>query len=72
MCTLDLGEDDGLRFNMPLYSPPDAGRDLKGWIWKMAPHACEVGVKYRRGQDGAIEHGPAIGDILTTRSPSER
>ena len=71
MCTLDLGEDDGLRFNMPLYSPPDTGRHLKGWIWKMAPHACEVGVKYRRGQDGTIEDGPAIGDILTTRAPSE-
>ncbi|WP_349961476.1 GAD-like domain-containing protein [Rhizobium sp. ZPR3] len=72
MCTLDLGEEDGLRFNMPLYSPPDTGRDLKGWIWKMAPHACEVGVEYRRGEDGAIEHGPAVGDILTTRSPVVR
>ncbi|SCB44862.1 GAD-like domain-containing protein [Rhizobium multihospitium] len=72
MCTLDLGEDDGLRHNMPLYSPPDTGRHLKGWIWKMAPHACKVGVKYRRGENGTIEHGPAIGDILTTRAPSER
>ncbi|MGY5779667.1 GAD-like domain-containing protein [Rhizobium sp. LEGMi135b] len=71
MCTLDLGEDDGLRFNMPLYSPPDTGRHLKGWIWEMAPHACKVGVKYRRGENGTIEHGPAIGDILTTRVPSE-
>ena len=72
MCTLDLGEEDGLRFNMPLYSPPDPDRQLKGWVWKMAPHACKVGVKYRRGEDGAIEHGPAVGDILTTRAPGER
>lgn len=71
MCTLDLGEDDGLRFNMPLYSPPDTGRHLKGWIREMAPHACKVGVQYRRGEDGTIEHGPVIGDILTTRAPDE-
>lgn len=69
MCTLDLGEDDGLRFNMPLYSPKETGRELIGWIWKMAPHACQVGIKYQRAEDGAIKHGPAVGDVLTTRSP---
>jgi hypothetical protein len=69
MCTLDLGENDWLRKNMPLYSPQDTGRQLKGWVWDMAPHACRAGIKYRRGKDGSIEHGPMVGDILTTRAP---
>jgi len=50
--------------NMPLYSPRDAGRELKGWAWGMAPHACKAGIKYRRGEDGSVEHGPAVGDQL--------
>ncbi|TKT75914.1 GAD-like domain-containing protein [Aquamicrobium sp. LC103] len=70
MCTLDLGEKDGLRMNMPLYSPRDTGRQLRGWVWDMAPHACEAGVEYRRGTDGSIEHGPVVGDVLTTRAPN--
>lgn len=69
MCTLDLGEDDGLRHNMPLYSPAHTERNLIGWIWGMAPHACEVGIRYKRGADGTIQHGPKVGDLLTTRSP---
>ncbi|WP_144378070.1 GAD-like domain-containing protein [Mesorhizobium amorphae] len=69
MCTLDLGEDDGLRMNMPLYSLAETGRDLKGWVWKMDPCACQAGIKYRRGEDGTIEHGPVVGDVLTTRAP---
>ena len=69
MCTLDLGEDDGLRMNMPLYSPENTGRQLKGWVWDMAPRACKAGIKYRRGEDGAVEHGPVAGDVLTTRAP---
>jgi len=72
MCTLDLGENDGLRHNMPLYSPHDTGRGLIGWVWGMAPKACKVGVRYRRGQNGTIAHGPAIGDMLTTRAPGKR
>ncbi|MGK9231283.1 hypothetical protein KXS07_06600 [Inquilinus limosus] len=72
MCTLDLGEDDGLRHNMPLYSPRDTGRDLIGWVWEMAPKACKVGVRYRRGENGAISHGPEVGDVLTTRAPGKR
>lgn len=71
MCTLDLGENDGLRMNMPLYSPRNTGRQLKGWVWGMAPHACKAGIKYRRGEDGAIEHWPLIGDVLTTRAPDK-
>ncbi|MEB2844666.1 hypothetical protein GAO09_28325 [Rhizobiales bacterium RZME27] len=69
MCTLDLGEEDGLRHNMPLYSPAHTDRHLIGWIWGMAPHACQVGVRYKRGEDGTILHGPRVGDLLTTRSP---
>jgi hypothetical protein len=69
MCTLDLGEDDGLRMNMPLYSPENTGRQLKGWVWDMAPHACRAGIEYRRGEDGAVECGPVAGDVLTTRAP---
>lgn len=72
MCTLDLGEDDGLRFNMPLYSPDDTDRGHVGWVWKMAPHACKVGVRYRRGENGRIAHGPEVGDVLTTRAPGKR
>lgn len=71
MCTLDRGEADGLRMNMPLYSPDDAGRGLKGWVWEMAPRACKAGIEYRRGADGAIEHGPVVGDVLTTRAPGK-
>lgn len=67
MCTLDLGEEDGLRHNMPLYSPQDTGRRLIGWVWDMSPHACKAGIKYRRAEDGTIAHGPVAGDILTTR-----
>lgn len=69
MCTLDLGEDDGLRMNMPLYSPENASRQLHGWVWDMAPRGCKAGIGYRRGEDGAIEHGPVVGDVLTTRAP---
>lgn len=71
MCTLDLGEDDGLRHNMPLYSPRDTGRDLIGWVWGMAPGVCKVGVRYRRDESGAIAHGPEVGDVLTTRAPGK-
>lgn len=69
MCTLDLGEEDGLRMNMPLFSPADTGRELHGWVWTMRPKACEAGIKYRRGADGEIEHGPVVGDVLTSRAP---
>lgn len=69
MCTLDLGEDDGLRMNMPLYSPESTGRQLMGWVWVMAPRACKAGIMYQRGEDGAFEHGPRVGDVLTTRAP---
>lgn len=69
MCTLDLGEDDGLRMNMPLYSPENTRRQLKGWVWDMAPHACKAGIRYGRGDDGVIEYGPMVGDVLTTRAP---
>ncbi len=71
MCTLDLGENDGLRMNMPLWSPLDTGRHLKGWVWEMDPFACQAGINYRRGEDGSIENGPMVGDILTTRSPDK-
>jgi hypothetical protein len=71
MCTLDRGEDDGLRMNMPLYSPEDTGRKLKGWVWDMAPRACKAGIEYRRGEDGTIEQGPVEGDVLTTRAPDK-
>lgn len=69
MCTLDLGEADGLRMNMPLYSPDESGRHLKGWVWDMAPHACRAGIQYRRAADGSIAHGPVAGDVLTSRAP---
>jgi len=67
MCTLDHGELDGLRMNMPLRSPRDTGRALRGWVWDMAPHACRAGIKYRRGADGQIEQGPMVGDVLTSQ-----
>lgn len=71
MCTLNLGENDGLRMNMPLYSPRNTRRQLKGWVWEMAPRACKAGIKYRRGEDGTVEHGPVVGDVLTTRVPEK-
>lgn len=44
MCTLDLGEEDGLRMNMPLYSPGDSGRHLLGWVWEIfrSSHQCHA------------------------------
>lgn len=67
MCTLDLGQNDGLRMNMPLYSPAETGRGLKGWVWTMDPYACQAGIRYHRGPDGEIEHGPQVGDVLSSR-----
>ena len=69
MCTLNLGEDDGLRMNMPLYSLTENERQFHGWIWVMAPHACKVGISYLRNDQGEIENMPQVGDILTTRRP---
>lgn len=69
MCTLSLGEDDGLRMNMPLFSPTETGRQLVGWVWEMAPRACKAGIEYRKGANGAIVHGPVVGDVLITRAP---
>lgn len=69
MCTLDLGEADGLRMNMPLYSPPETGRGLTGWVWQMDARACRAGIRYQRAEGGDIVHGPAVGDVLTTRAP---
>lgn len=69
MCTLDLGTADGLRKNMPLYSPAETGRDLIGWVWEMDPHACQAGIRYQRAPDGTIAHGPQVGDVLTSRAP---
>lgn len=69
MCTLDLGTADGLRKNMPLYSPADTGRGLIGWVWEMHPHACQAGVRYQRAPDGTIPNGPQVGDVLTSRAP---
>lgn len=56
---------------MPLYSPRNTGRQFKGWVSEMALHACKAGIKYRRGEDGAIEYGPVVGDVLTTRTPDK-
>ncbi|KAF1029254.1 MAG: hypothetical protein GAK37_01831 [Pseudomonas sp.] len=67
MCTLDLGQNGGLRKNMPLYSPAETGRGLKGWVWTMDPYACQAGIRYRRGPDGEIEHGPQVGDVLSSQ-----
>ncbi|WP_184409523.1 GAD-like domain-containing protein [Xanthomonas sp. 3075] len=71
MCRLDRGRDDGLRMNMPLRSPPGTGRALYGWVWEMDPAACRAGIKYQRGSDGEMEHGPVVGDVLTSRLSGE-
>lgn len=71
MCTLDRGQNDGLRMNMSLRSPPDTGRDLHGWVWEMHPAACRVGIKYQRNGDGKVEQGAVIGDVLTSRLSGE-
>ncbi|MBO9857882.1 MULTISPECIES: GAD-like domain-containing protein [Xanthomonas] len=71
MCTLDRGQDDGLRMNMPLRSPPGTGRALVGWVWEMDPAACRAGIRYQRGSDGKVEDGPVVGDVLTNRLSTE-
>lgn len=71
MCTLDRGQDDGLRMNMPLRSPPGTGRALYGWVWEMDPAACRAGIRYQRGSDGTVDDGPVVGDVLTSRLSGE-
>lgn len=71
MCRLSLGEADGLRMNMPLYSPAESGRNLKGWVWGMDPQACRAGIRYERDAQGLIVTGPRVGDELTTRAPEQ-
>ncbi|MGB3469729.1 MAG: hypothetical protein WBA51_02780 [Erythrobacter sp.] len=70
MCTLSLGEQDGLYMNMPLFSPEETGRGLKGWVWRMDPANCRAGIGYEVGDDGQITKMPRIGDVLTSRPPS--
>jgi len=75
MCTLDIGEAEGLRMNMPLYSPQGSGKHLKGWVWEMTPHACRVGIEYHCVAPHCVDEGnvatfPRVGDTLTSLAPS--
>ena len=70
MVTIDLGTDDGLSMNMPFYSPAEAGKALRGWVWRLDPQRCRVGIDPVRDDDGKIVEMPEVGDLLTSREPS--
>jgi hypothetical protein len=68
MVKVDIGSDAGLRMNMPLMSPADSPRALRGWVWRMDPDSCGVGIDVERDASGRIVEGPKIGDVLVTRA----
>ncbi|MBX7482563.1 hypothetical protein [Qipengyuania qiaonensis] len=71
MCTLSLGEENGLYMNMPLFSPKESDRQLRGWVWRMHPTNCRAGIKCTTDADGRIIDGPVVGDVLTTAAPND-
>lgn len=68
MVWVDLGSNDGLRKNMPLMSPRGDPRALYGWVWRMDPQRCGVGIQVRRDAAGAVVNGPETGDVLVSRA----
>lgn len=69
MCTLSLGESDGLYMNMPIYSPAESGKQLQGHVWVLHPTNCRAGVRYDIDAEGAVIEMPQVGDILTSKVP---
>jgi hypothetical protein len=69
MCTLSLGESDGLYMNMPIYSPAESGKQLEGHVWVLRPTNCRAGVRYEIDAGGAVIEMPQVGDILTSKAP---
>lgn len=70
MVTIDLGTENGLSMNMPFYSPADAGKALRGWVWRLDPRQCRLGIDPVRDDDGKIVAMPEVGDVLTSRHPT--
>ena len=68
MVWVNLGSDGGLRKNMPLMSPKGSPRALYGWVWRMDPQRCGVGIEVQRDAAGAIVNGPETGDVLVSRA----
>jgi hypothetical protein len=68
MVKVDIGSEGGLRMNMPLMSPTDSPRALRGWVWQMDPASCGVGIQVDRDASGRIIGGPKVGDVLLTRA----
>lgn len=68
MVKVDIGTEAGLRMNMPLVSPPDSPRALRGWVWQMDPQSCGVGIAVECDVSGRIIDGPRVGDVLVTRT----
>ena len=68
MVWVNLGSDGGLRKNMPLMSPKGSRRALYGWVWRMDPQRCGVGIEVRRDAAGVIVNGPETGDVLVSRA----
>jgi hypothetical protein len=69
MCTLSLGENDGLYMNMPIYSAADSGKQLKGHVWELHPTNCRAGVHYEVDAQGAVIEMPQVGDTFTSKPP---
>lgn len=72
MVRVDIGSEGGLRMNMPLMSPPNSPRVLRGWVWQMDPASCGVGIQVDRDASGRIIGGPKVGDVLVTRADSPK
>jgi hypothetical protein len=68
MVKVDMGSDGGLRMNMPLMSPAESPRGLRGWVWRMDPDGCGVGIHVERDASGKIIDGPKVGDVLVTQA----
>jgi hypothetical protein len=71
MCTLSLGQKDGLYMNMPLFSPFGSGKNLRGWVWGMDPQNCRAGIRYFRSSN-AVTDLPTVGDILVSNAPRDK
>lgn len=70
--TIDLGTDDGLSMNMPFSSPAGSGKAHHGWVWRLDPKACGLGLAVNRDDNGKIIDRPEIGDVLTSRQSASQ
>ena len=69
MVKVNIGEDHGLRMNMPVWSAKNSSRNLHGWVWDIDAKNCGVGIDVEREDSGEIINKPQVGDVLVTTKP---